>query len=402
MNLLKIAMFFFVLLLVTAGVSAYLYFRMIHFFRVPWQVKLFFLLVVVFSFLTTPMVAILRHFGFENRFLDMTAWAGYSGLGVVAFVFCFMVVRDLVLALFHLGSNTMGFFLSRFGPEKGMDPERRRLIFGMVNSGILVSSLTLGGVGLYLGRRKPMVSTVVIPVPGLPEALNGFRIAQITDIHLSATLKGDWLLPVVEAVNALDPHIIALTGDLVDGTVDRLKNDVLPLTRLTPCLGKFFVTGNHEYYSGVSAWVKKMKTLGFDVLLNEHRVVEQDGAKVLVAGVTDFRGGDFSPEHISDPGKAMKGAPETDVKILLAHQPKSVFAAEKAGFDLQISGHTHAGQFFPWKWAVYLDQPYVEGLHRHGEMYIYVSRGTGYWGPPMRLGSPSEITLMVLRPQARS
>jgi predicted MPP superfamily phosphohydrolase len=202
----------------------------------------------------------------------------------------------------------------------------------------------------------------------------------------------------VRAVNDLDPDLIAITGDLVDGSVARLRDDVAPLGELTAPYGTFFVTGNHEYYSGVDQWVDYLRDeFGWNVLLNEHRVVERDGARLVVAGITDFSRRNAESPHRSNPSAAVLGAPEGVAQILLAHQPMSIHAAAQAGVDVQLSGHTHGGQFFPWNLVVYMVQPYVSGLSRHENTQIYVSRGTGYWGPPLRVGAPSEITVITLR-----
>jgi predicted MPP superfamily phosphohydrolase len=200
----------------------------------------------------------------------------------------------------------------------------------------------------------------------------------------------------MDAVNRLDADVVALTGDLVDGSVQRLSGDVEPLAGIRARYGRFFVTGNHEYYSGAQSWIRKINHLGYTVLNNEHHIIGHRGRKILLAGVPDPQAGRFDDAQRSDPGKAISEAPPVDLKILLAHQPQSIFAAAKVGFDLQISGHTHGGQFFPWNLAIHLFQPYVAGLHLHEKTWIYVSRGTGYWGPPVRLGSPSEITLLRL------
>jgi predicted MPP superfamily phosphohydrolase len=201
---------------------------------------------------------------------------------------------------------------------------------------------------------------------------------------------------IVAVVNTLNADIVALTGDLVDGTVDQLADDVAPLGKIKSARGNYFVTGNHEYYSGVIEWVAEIKRLGFTVLINEHRIIASGRGKMLLAGVTDYRESRMQPDHRSDPQKALNTVLKTDIKILLAHQPKSIFAASRAGYDLQISGHTHGGQFFPWNLVVGFTQPYVSGLYKHAGTQIYVSRGTGYWGPPVRVGSPSEITLIKL------
>jgi predicted MPP superfamily phosphohydrolase len=201
---------------------------------------------------------------------------------------------------------------------------------------------------------------------------------------------------VVEMANAQMGDIVAFTGDLVDGTVDQLREHVAPMKNLQGRYGRYFITGNHEYYSGALPWIEEAQSLGFDVLLNEHRVIRQGGGSIVLAGVTDSSGGGFIPSHRSDPHKAIAGAPTADVRILLAHQPKSVYEGSKAGFDVQISGHTHGGQFFPWNLLATIGQPYIKGLHKFADTWIYVSKGTGYWGPPVRLGARSEIAVITL------
>src|SRR5690606_8523627 len=156
-------------------------------------------------------------------------------------------------------------------------------------------------------------------------------------------------------------------------------------------------TGNHEYYSGAEQWVNAYRALGMKVLMNQHEVLELAGERLVIAGVTDFTAAHFIASHASNPRLALRGAPaNAALRILLAHQPRSAIAAAEAGFDLQLSGHTHGGQFWPWKYFVPMQQPYVAGLYRHERMWVYVSRGTGYWGPPMRVGAPSEITCIRL------
>jgi uncharacterized protein len=204
---------------------------------------------------------------------------------------------------------------------------------------------------------------------------------------------------IVNAVNALKPDLIAVTGDVVDGSVRELRAHTAPLGQLHALHGAFFVTGNHEYYSGASAWTAEFSRLGLRVLLNEHAVIEHRGASLVIAGVTDFSSHHFDPSQHSDPRVALAGAPvEASVKILLAHQPRSADAAASAGYDLQLSGHTHGGQFWPWNLFVRLQQPFTAGLHRLNDLWIYVSRGTGYWGIPNRFGAPSEITRLRLVP----
>jgi predicted MPP superfamily phosphohydrolase len=254
-------------------------------------------------------------------------------------------------------------------------------------------------VGFINARRRAGIRAVEVPIAGLPEPLRGFSIVQITDIHVGTTIKNGYVSRIVDAVNELDADMIAVTGDLVDGSVGRLAPHTEPLGRLTSRYGTFFVTGNHEYYSGVHAWIAEMRRLGVLVLLNEHVVLEHFGESVVVAGVTDLSAHHFDPAHRSDPAAALAGAPEdAAVKVLLAHQPRSAFAAAEAGFHLQLSGHTHGGQFFPWNLVVKIFEPFTAGLHRLDHLWLYVSRGTGYWGPPNRFGAPSEITHLKLVP----
>jgi predicted MPP superfamily phosphohydrolase len=262
---------------------------------------------------------------------------------------------------------------------------------------ILAALFTL--VGFVNARRRARVRRVDVPIADLPAPLHGFSIAQISDIHVGATIKRDYLNGIVDAVNDLGADMIAVTGDLVDGSVAQLAPHTAPLSRLSARHGAFFVTGNHEYYSGASDWVDEVRRLGLAVLMNEHVVLQHEGAAVVVAGVTDYSAGHFDPAHRSDPAAAIAGAPrDAGVRLLLAHQPRSAFAAAPAGFDLQLSGHTHGGQFFPWIFLVRLQQPFTAGLHRLGKLWVYISRGTGYWGPPKRLGAPSEITYLRLVP----
>ena len=239
-------------------------------------------------------------------------------------------------------------------------------------------------------------------------------MAQISDIHVGPTIRQAYLERIVSRVNSLRADVVAITGDLVDGSVAALAAHVAPLAALESRHGTFFVTGNHEYYSGAQAWISELRRLGLTVLLNEHVVLyhgtpralgvtadAQDDSQIMaplvLAGVTDFGAHHFDETQRSDPRAALEGAPATaPVRLLLAHQPRSAPAAEQAGFDVQLSGHTHGGQFWPWNLFVRFQQPFTAGLHRQGRLWVYTSRGTGYWGPPKRFGAPSEITLLRL------
>jgi predicted MPP superfamily phosphohydrolase len=261
---------------------------------------------------------------------------------------------------------------------------------------VIIAAPLITLAGYYLARRVAPVVDVEVPIAGLPSALHGFTIAQISDVHVGPTIERPFVEAIVQRVNGLDADMVAITGDLVDGPVARLASHTAPLAGLRSRHGTYFVTGNHEYYSGAHAWVRELRRLGARVLLNDHVVLDHDGARVAVAGVTDYSAHHFDASHRSDPAAALAGAPADAVKVLLAHQPRSAGAAAKAGYDLQLSGHTHGGQFWPWNHFVRLQQPFTAGLERVGRMWIYISRGTGYWGPPMRFGIPSEITRLRL------
>ncbi len=258
----------------------------------------------------------------------------------------------------------------------------------------LTPAITL--IGFFMARRTAPVVNVDVPLAGLPKELEGFTIAQISDIHVGQTIKRNFVEAIVDRVNRLEADMIAITGDVADGSVPDLAHHTEPLARLASRHGTYFVTGNHEYYSGANEWIRELERLGAKVLMNEHVVLDHDGAVLTVAGVTDWSAHHFDPSHQSDPHAAAKGAPPHAPKVLLAHQPRSAPFAEAAGYQLQLSGHTHGGQFWPWNFLVRLQQPFIAGLHRLGRMWVYTSRGTGYWGPPMRFGIPSEITLIRL------
>ncbi len=214
---------------------------------------------------------------------------------------------------------------------------------------------------------------------------------------MGPTIGRRYARKVVEIANAETPDVVALTGDFVDGTVADFAADVAPLADLRAPEGVFYVTGNHEYFWDAGQWITAFKQLGARVLVNEHELIRRGPDTIAVAGVTDISTRHMSGAHAFSPERALAGVPQDITKILLAHQPISFTAAAKAGADLQLSGHTHAGQYFPFTLLIGFFQRYARGLNRHDNMWIYVNSGTGYWGPPMRTGAPPEITLLTLR-----
>jgi len=306
-------------------------------------------------------------------------------MGSFSSLFVLTLVRDVAL------------IVSRVLPAAWFDAATAATFTHASALGVPVLAAVMTLVGFINARRRARVRRVDVPIEGLPASLDGFTIAQISDLHVGPTIKRRYVDAVVEAVNAIGADLIAVTGDLVDGGVAQLRGHTEPLRRLSSRYGTYFVTGNHEYYSGVQPWLAELRRLGFRVLLNEHVVLRHRDAKLVLAGVTDYSAHHYHATHRSDPAAALAGAPsDAALRVLLAHQPASAFDASRAGFDLQLSGHTHGGQFVPWNWFVRFWQPFTAGLHRLGRLWVYVSRGTGYWGPPKRLGAPSEITRLRL------
>ena len=316
---------------------------------------------------------------------DRIAWAGLLAMGFFSSLLMLTVARDIVLAslmtIDAIWPHTVDLADARIGSAVAV-----------------VAAAVLGSmIGFVNARRRARVLTVDVPVAGLPPALEGFTIAQISDVHVGPTIKRNYVDAIVDAVNHLDADIVAITGDVVDGSVAQLAPHTAPLGRLKARHGAFLVTGNHEYYSGADAWIAEFRRIGLTVLMNEHVLIDHGGSQLVLAGVTDYTGCHFDPAHRSDPAAALEGAPQdVTTRVLLAHQPRSAHAAADAGFTLQLSGHTHGGQIFPWNFLVRLQQPFTAGLDRLGGLWVYTSRGTGYWGPPKRLGAPSEITRIRL------
>ncbi|MDP3796252.1 MAG: metallophosphoesterase [Polaromonas sp.] len=324
---------------------------------------------------------------------DTLSWLGLLCMGLFSSLLVLTLLRDAALLVLWLGNLLVPGLLP-------LAEVRTASAKAVPLLGLVVTLL-----GFLNARRPAAVVRVDVPIQGLPAALQGFTVAQISDIHVGPTIKQRYLRRIVDKVNALGVDVVAITGDLVDGKVSELAAHVAPLAQLQSRHGTYFVTGNHEYYSGAQPWIDELRRLGLTVLLNEHVVIRQPGssgeagdasAALVLAGVTDYSAAHFDPAHRSDPEAALRGAPPAAVRVLLAHQPRSAEAAAKAGFDLQLSGHTHGGQFYPWNLFVRFQQPFTAGLHRLHNLWVYTSRGTGYWGPPKRFGAPSEITWLRL------
>lgn len=282
--------------------------------------------------------------------------------------------------------------LAAFGVE---DPTRSRVI------AVMVVAVTLGVLawGHYEAMRVPRTRSVDVVLPRLGAGLDGMRVVMVTDTHYGPIDRSRWSAGVTERVNELEADLVCHVGDIADGTVSTRETQAAPLAAMRATLARAYVTGNHEYYGEALGWIDYMAGIGWDVLHNKHIVVERGGDRLVVAGVDDATaGGSGVAGHGADLDAALVGADPTLPVLLLAHQPKQIPDAVAAGVDLQISGHTHGGQIWPFNYLVRLEQPVVHGLSSHGERtQLYAGRGTGFWGPPFRVFAPSEITVLTLR-----
>ena len=261
---------------------------------------------------------------------------------------------------------------------------------------VLLVALLGGAIGLRGGLRPPRVRTLEVALARWPRALDGFRIVQISDIHIGPLLDGGFARQLTERINALEPDLVAVTGDLVDGSVHSVGDQVEPFADLRTRHGVFFVTGNHDHYSGARSWVERVTQLGMRPLRNECVAIEHEGGAFDLAGVDDHHGSWITPDGGEDLDAALGGRDSSRACVLLAHDP-STFKRAAGRVDLQLSGHTHGGQIWPFKYMVKLAVPFVAGLYERAGSRLYVSCGTGFWGPPMRIGAPAEITEITLR-----
>jgi hypothetical protein len=390
-------MFLFLFLVLISTVYGYVGWRLIAPLEFGYPLQLLASLAILCLGLLPPAALLFRQRLQNKAWQDQFLWFTYLTMGYSILTSFMLLGRDL-LGLAWDAARLALRFISQTAEAKVVGTAQPEVLLQGTGSNLIV--LVAAGLtaiyGFYQARRRPRARELAIPIENLPAALKGFRIAQISDVHVGPTIKADFVRGIAETVQAAAPDLIVFTGDLADGDVARLGVHVQPLANLRAPHGCFFVTGNHEYYSGVKDWLAVIGELGFRALINEHVLIERGGSRIVLAGVTDDSAGAIEVGHASDPDRALSGAPAADLRILLAHQPRSAVAAASHGFDLQLSGHTHGGQFIPWHLFVMLLQPYMGGIYRRGSSWIYVNRGAGYWGPPLRLGAPSEIAVLTL------
>ncbi|MBF6166799.1 metallophosphoesterase [Streptomyces gardneri] len=313
---------------------------------------------------------------------DAASIVGDTLLGVMWVVFSWSVLGNLA-----------GVGLAAAGVG---DPARSRI----VATGVFAAATVLVVWGVFEARRVPRVRTVEVSISGLGPALDGLRVVVVTDTHFAALDRLRWSERVVEVVNAQRPDIACHAGDLADGSVAKRHAQVDPLGKVEAELGRFYITGNHEYFGDAQGWIDHMTALGWQPLRNQHETVRRGDDRLVIAGIDDPTGIALTGHGPDLPAALAAADPDAPV-VLLAHQPKQIAEAAAAGVALQISGHTHGGQIWPFHYLVRLDQPVVAGLSRHGgHTQLYTSRGTGFWGPQLRVFAPSEITLLILRSEA--
>lgn len=328
-----------------------------------------------------------------GMFLSRAALPHFAAKAVVVTGFVWMGVLFLLFAASLAGDLAGG--LARL--VQVVTGAETAALVRIVRIGLLGMVPLAAAYGIRQALRPPAIHEIEVRIPGLPKEWESTRIAHLTDTHVGPILGRAWVEDLVRRVDSAKPDIVVHTGDMVDGPVARLRDALEPLSRLHGREGTFFVTGNHEGYSGISSWCEQMRTWGWDVLTNESRILSRDGAQLAIVGVTDAHEGAMHGGISPDVGKAVAGLSDSIPRILLAHQPSQVFQAQGHGIGLQLSGHTHGGQIWPFHFLVRLQQPMVAGFARIGDVLVFTSRGAGFWGPPLRVGAPPEVPILVLR-----
>jgi predicted MPP superfamily phosphohydrolase len=386
-RLLSFALFFTIMLTVVGATHYFVWARLVRDTALPqaWQRALTALLVALFALI--PVSFFLRRAG--------AAWS-------IPFIWISVVWMGLLLLLLvALGAAEVGrtalVLASRLELSKPIDSERRLFLSRVFGLAAVFVTGGLAAVAVRSGLARVALKQIDVKLRRLPKELDGTTIVQLTDVHVGPTIGRAFIEDIVARTNAEQPDIIVITGDLVDGSVEDLRDDIAPLATLKARYGVYFVTGNHEYYSGVDEWLEELGRLGIKVLRNERVSIGSGAASFDLAGIDDHSAFQFGNGHGADLPRAVAGRDASRELVLLAHQPRAVFEAMQHGVGLQLSGHTHGGQMWPWTYMVRLQQPVVAGHAWFNETQVYVSRGTGYWGPPMRLGAPAEITKVRLR-----
>ena len=385
MFVLRFVLFLTIVLVVVVGGHVYLYRRMFRETTDDRRIRragAIALGVAAASLFLARSVFARVHTGWGDA-LSIVAWS-WMGIGLYL---------GMALAVFHLVMRVDGWRRARAGAAP-ISPERRRFLARAAVGGAGVIAAGFGAYGVRRAFAPPIIDEVPIRVPRLPRAFDGLRIVQVSDVHIGDVLGRPFLEDMVQRCNALKPDLVAVTGDLVDGTVEQLGPTISALQKLRSRWGTYFITGNHEFYSGDVVWSAELERMGLTVLRNRMVTLRDGAARLDLVGVDDY--GHRERPRGWNLNAAVAGRDPETAAVLLAHQPQAVDEAMEKGIGLQLSGHTHGGQLFPITGLVTALWRYSAGLYRVGEGHVYVHRGTGFWGPPMRIGSPPEIAAITL------
>jgi predicted MPP superfamily phosphohydrolase len=344
----------------------------------PAGVTVAFTVVTILAALGFPVAMYLGHGPAER---DAAAVAGDTWLGIIWQLFAWSIPGGVALGIAVLA---------------GADPTAAGRVVAIV---VLVLVTGLCCWGYVEAMRTPRVRRLEVPLERLGPGLDGLRLVLIADTHYGPIERTRWSRRLAVLVNTLDADVLAHAGDIADGRVPRRVQQAAPLADMQASLGRVYVTGNHEYFSDAPGWVEHMGAQGWTVLHNRHLVVHRGGDDLVLAGIDDATAGRSGVEgHGADLAAALDGVEPGSPVVLLSHQPKTVTAAVAAGVDLQLSGHTHGGQIWPFHLMVRADQKTLHGLTRPGERtWLYTTRGSGFWGPPFRVFAPSEVAVLILR-----
>ena len=397
-----------VVLTITAGIHLYLWKRLVRDTTRPGRWRRIGTL-AVFVVVALLLLGLIGGRALPRSVASVVAWPGYLWLALMFYLLVTLVVLEvprlalrLTWARRSVAAPVPEPVLVGGGPPADApapppatapapDPSRRLFLARGVAAAAGLTAVSLTGYGVTQAFSAPRIDRVRFPLAKLPARMDGLRIAVVSDIHLGPLLGRSHTQRVVDTVNSVNPDLVAVVGDLVDGTVEELGAAAAPLRDLRARYGSFFVTGNHEYFSGYEPWIEEVDSLGLRVLQNER--VEVDGLDL--AGVNDLAGGSYG--HGPDFGKALGDRDSSRPVVLLAHQPVQAEQAAGFGVDLQLSGHTHGGQMVPFNLIVALEQPLISGLGTVSGVPVYVTNGAGFWGPPVRVGAPPQVSVVELR-----
>ena len=373
--------------LVSLLIHAYLWWRLIRSAHLQARTRRVLTAALVVAFLSVPLTTATRIAW--PSFAATVGWFTMSWLAFAGLTFVTLLAIDLL--------RLLGWGVHRARRAPPLDPSRRQFLARATGGAAVAVAGASVAAGMLSARGEHEIVDVEIHLAKLPRALDGFTIVQLSDLHVGMTIGREFVERVVARTMALTPDLIALTGDLVDGTVPDLRDEIAPLGDLRAPHGVFATTGNHEYYAGVEPWIEEITRLGARYLRNETVTITRAGASFELVGIDDFSGEGY-PGHGADLGTALAAHDPALATVLMAHQPRQVNRAREHGIDFQMSGHTHGGQIWPWHYLVRIQQGgLLAGRYQIGDTQLYVGRGCGYWGPPVRVLAPLEITRFILR-----